>query len=109
MKRYKNDGKEHHAYHSDSDQEGLCRPKRLIAVLIYLNDVEEGGETVFLNQAISVKPRCGRILMFPTSFSFVHAGRRPVSSYKVRRRITNVQSPFFLSISHNMYTASLAM
>ena len=90
MKRYKNDGKEHHAYHSDSDQEGLCRPKRLIAVLIYLNDVEEGGETVFLNQAISVKPRCGRILMFPTSFSFVHAGRRPVSSYKVRRRITNV-------------------
>lgn len=82
MRKYRNDGTEHHGYHGDSGQEGNCMPKRVIAVLIYLNDVESGGETVFLNQGIAVKPKCGRVLMFPTSFTHVHAGRRPISNPK---------------------------
>jgi hypothetical protein len=51
MKRYKNDGTEHHAYHVDSGQEPACSPRRNIAVLIYLNDVKEGGETVNCNSS----------------------------------------------------------
>ena len=78
----KNDGTEHHAYHVDSGQEPTCGPRRLIAVLIYLNNVTEGGETVFLNQGMAVTPRCGRVLFFPTTFNYIHAGRRPVSNYK---------------------------
>jgi hypothetical protein len=111
MKRYKNDGTEHHAYHVDSGQEPSCSPRRNIAVLIYLNEVREGGETVqgssrcifyifgkftfivsvhvctyfpqvFYNHGMAVQPKCGRVLFFPTSFTYVHAGRRPVSNYK---------------------------
>ena len=37
---------------------------RLITVLCYLNDVEEGGETKFTKLNLSVKPRKGRILVF---------------------------------------------
>lgn len=83
MKRYVNDGTEHHAYHADTGGNDIIDgPRRIIAVLIYLNDVALGGETVFYNQGVTVKPVCGRIVMFPTSFSFVHAGRKPVSNSK---------------------------
>jgi len=82
MKRYLNDGTEHHHYHADSGQEPLGAPRRIIAFLLYVNDVEVGGETVFLNQGVAVKPRCGRALLFPTAFTYVHAGRRPVSGPK---------------------------
>jgi hypothetical protein len=60
----------------------LCVLSRVIAVLVYVNDVEEGGETVFLNQGVAVKPRCGRIILFPCSFTHVHAGRSPLSGAK---------------------------
>lgn len=76
MKRYRAGTGEHHAYHADSGQEAGGRPMRIIAVLIYFNSVEEGGETVFLNQGIAVPPKCGRVLMFPSAFPYVHAGRR---------------------------------
>jgi hypothetical protein len=80
--RYLNDGTEHHAWHMDEGQEGTCRPRRVIAILIYLNEVAQGGETVFLNQGRAVKPKCGRVLFFPTAFTHVHSGRRPVSGKK---------------------------
>ena len=79
MKRYMNDGTEHHGYHADSCQ---GNNKRILAVLFYLNSVDVGGETSFLNQGVVVAPVAGRLVMFPTSFSFVHAGRRPLSNAK---------------------------
>lgn len=82
MKRYCNNGKEHHAYHADSGFEKPGQPRRILAILIYLNDVDDGGETVFLNQGIAIKPKQGRIALFPTSFSFVHAGKSPISNNK---------------------------
>lgn len=69
MKRYIDDGTEHHAYHADSGQEAACAPRRVLAILIYFNSVHLGGETVFLQQGKKVEPKCGRVLMFPTSFS----------------------------------------
>ena len=82
LKRYNSGGDEHHAYHADSGGETACKPHRILAVLLYLNDVEEGGETVFLNQGFSITPVCGRLAIFPTAFSFVHAGKRPRSGTK---------------------------
>lgn len=73
---------EHHAYHIDSGHFPHCGPQRLIAVILYLNDVAEGGETVFLNQGLVVKPKCGRLLMFPTALQYTHAGRAPISNTK---------------------------
>lgn len=76
MKRYGADG--HHEFHADGGQERRGDPVRVIAFLFYLNDVIEGGETVFLNQAVNIAPRCGRVALFPTAFTHVHAGRPPI-------------------------------
>ena len=49
---------------------------------VYLNDVEEGGETEFLNQSVRVKPKAGRIVIWPAGFPYVHRGNPPLSGEK---------------------------
>lgn len=44
----------------------------------HMNDLS----ILFVCTGIAVKPKCGRIIMFPTAFMYVHAGRRPISNYK---------------------------
>ena len=56
--------------------------KRVLAYTIYLNDVEEGGETEFLHQSIRVKPKKGRIVIWPSAFPYVHRGNPPLSGEK---------------------------
>lgn len=63
--------------------------RRFLAFFIYLNDVEEGGETKFLNIntpgtyiPYEVKPKRGRLLIFPPTWQYYHAGLKPVSGYK---------------------------
>jgi hypothetical protein len=53
-----------------------------MAFTIYLNDVEEGGETEFLYQSIRVKPKKGRIVIWPSGFPFIHRGNPPISGEK---------------------------
>tara|TARA_R100000655_G_scaffold57613_1_gene95977 strand:+ start:4370 stop:4963 length:594 start_codon:yes stop_codon:yes gene_type:complete len=55
---------------------------RVMAYTVYLNDVEEGGETEFLHQAIRVKPKTGRIVIWPAYYPFVHRGNPPLSGEK---------------------------
>jgi prolyl 4-hydroxylase len=55
---------------------------RILSVLAYLNDVEEGGHTDFEAWPISVKPRAGAVLFFPPFFDYAHCGRPPISSRK---------------------------
>lgn len=55
---------------------------RYLVFLWYLNNVDEGGETEFSGLGIKVRPRAGRLLMFPPYWMFQHAGRQPVSSEK---------------------------
>ena len=54
--------------------------KRFLSTLIYLNDVEEGGQTVFNDVAIN--PRQGRLILFPPLWLFPHSGRIPISNIK---------------------------
>ena len=49
---------------------------------IYLNTVEEGGETEFLYQSQRVKPVKGRIVIWPAGFPYVHRGNPPLSGEK---------------------------
>lgn len=56
--------------------------KRVIVFSIYLNDLEEGGETEFLYQSVRVKPVKGRIVIWPAMFPFVHRGNPPLSGEK---------------------------
>jgi len=55
---------------------------RYLVFLWYLNDVEEGGETEFVDIGIRVAPRAGRLLVFPPYWMFQHAGRAPISNDK---------------------------
>lgn len=57
--------------------------QRILAPIIYLNDVEEGGETHFIDHGVSVKPKAGRILIFPACWTHPHTGRIPLSGSKL--------------------------
>ena len=63
--------------------------RRFLAFFIYLNDVDEGGETVFtdINKPgtfipYTVQPKRGRLLMFPPTWQYYHAGKKPISGMK---------------------------
>lgn len=66
---------EHHTWHCDGGQEPLGAHPRVLAAIVYLSQPEEGGETLFLNQGRAVKPKCGRVLIFPSAFPYIHAGK----------------------------------
>lgn len=51
-------------------QQGM--PTRDISVVGYLNDDFEGGETYFDRQQVSVSPKAGAVLLFPSYFTHPH-------------------------------------
>jgi hypothetical protein len=55
---------------------------RMLLLIIYLNDVEEGGETDFYYQKTSVKPKAGTMVVAPCGFTHTHRGNVPISSNK---------------------------
>ena len=55
---------------------------RLLLVMGYLNDVEEGGETEFLYQSKRVESKKGRIVICPSGFTHTHRGNPPLKGNK---------------------------
>ena len=62
--------------------------RRFLAFFIYLNDVEIGGETRFDMHKpgtfipYEVRPKRGRLLMFPPTWTYPHTGLKPISGKK---------------------------
>ena len=54
--------------------------KRMIAFIWYLNTVDVGGETMFSNGKI--KAERGKLLLFPTTWTYLHRGNMPISDNK---------------------------
>jgi hypothetical protein len=50
---------------------------RVAVYTVYLNDIEEGGETEFLYQLKRLKPKKGTICIFPAGYTHVHRGNTP--------------------------------
>lgn len=71
----------YHAWHQDWGR-AINQAKRLIVAMVYLNDVEEGGETAFFHQDLKVKPVKGDLVIFPPYFTHMHKGLPPVSNDK---------------------------
>jgi hypothetical protein len=67
----------HNDYHIDFEE----RKHRIITFLWYLNDVYEGGETVFSGK-YAVKPTTGKLVLFPATWSYPHCGKVPISNDK---------------------------
>jgi len=71
----------YHVWHLEHGK-GFESEARALAFAIYLNDVEDGGETEFLHFSKRVKPKTGRIVIWPASFPYLHRGNPPLSGEK---------------------------
>tara|TARA_R100001163_G_C5067934_1_gene207518 strand:+ start:6363 stop:6971 length:609 start_codon:yes stop_codon:yes gene_type:complete len=74
-------GQGYHVWHIEKTK-GLTYSHRALVWSIYLNDVEEGGETEFLHFSTRVKPKTGRIVIWPADFPYLHRGNPPLSGEK---------------------------
>lgn len=70
---------EHFPHPTDPAQKSL---HRVLLWLVYLNDIEEGGETEFFYQNLKMKPTKGSLILAPVNFSYTHRGCVPVSNDK---------------------------
>lgn len=69
--------------HTDGDNWSNPVKNRVLAIVAYINTVEEGGETYFRYQDVSVKPIKGSVCVFPTHWSYPHQAMVPLSSDKL--------------------------
>lgn len=69
--------------HVDGENWSQRVRERVLAVVIYINTVEEGGETYFRYQNVSVKPEKGAICIFPAHWTYPHQAQVPLSSDKL--------------------------
>ena len=70
----------YHIWHYESGGRAFCR--RVLAYILYLNDIDEGGETEFLYQSKRIKPEKGTLVLFPANFTHTHRGNPPLSNTK---------------------------
>lgn len=73
-------GQGYHIWHSETDSKEMCN--RILAWTLYLNDVEEGGETEFLYYPKRVKPKAGTFVLWPAGLTHTHRGNPPISNAK---------------------------
>ena len=59
-------------YHVDVTSHATA--KRFLILMVYLNDDFEKGETIFPTFGDVVKPKKGRLLIFPPHWTYLHAG-----------------------------------
>lgn len=73
-------GEGYHIWHSESCDLETCR--RVLVWTLYLNDVEEGGETEFIYQHFRVKPKQGTMMIWPAAYTHTHRGNPPLQGEK---------------------------
>jgi len=69
-----------YTFHSDLNTY-LHKGYRFITFIWYINDVNIGGETEFID-GTKILPKQGKLLMFPSSWTYTHRGNMPISSDK---------------------------
>jgi hypothetical protein len=73
-------GQGYHQWHAENSGPEVCH--RILAWTLYLNDVEEGGETEFLYYPKRVKPKAGTFIIWPAGLTHTHRGNPPISNTK---------------------------
>jgi hypothetical protein len=69
-------------FHEHCDAWNAVTATRAVSLILTLNDVAEGGETVFPSLEISSRPETGKLLLFPSYFTHSHLALQPKSSVK---------------------------
>ena len=70
----------YHVFHCEDST--WAYKHRILAWMIYLNNVEEGGETEWLYQQLKIKPKKNTAIIWPGSFTHLHRGNPPISGTK---------------------------
>lgn len=69
-----------HDWHYENS--GLQVSSRKLVVQLYLNTIDEGGETEFLYMNKRIKAKQGRLIIFPAAFTHTHRGNPPIGQDK---------------------------
>jgi len=78
IKKYNTDGNDMFDTHVDVTDHDSSR--RFLSFMWYLNDVDDGGKTVFKD--FEIKPKSGTLVVFPPLWMFPHRGDPPISNKK---------------------------
>lgn len=70
----------YHAWHCENADQSSAN--RILAYTLYLNDIEEGGETEFLYQGLKIKPETGKLVIWPAYFTHPHRGNPIYTGHK---------------------------
>ena len=73
-------GQGYHVWHIEKDLPKNC--PRVLVYSVYLNTINEGGETEFLLQNQRLEPVEGRICIFPAYYPYIHRGNPPLQGEK---------------------------
>lgn len=79
MKRYEPNDIDEFKEHVDVGDYASAR--RFLVFFLYLDENKEGA-TSFSNFDLEVKPKQGRLLMFPPTWTYLHTGHKPVIKNK---------------------------
>ena len=86
MQRYSPEVGGYHHWHSeqfphpsDPTQKSL---HRVLLVLVYLNDINDGGATEFFHQQLAIQPEAGALVLAPCGFTHTHRGLRSATQTK---------------------------
>ena len=82
IKKYEANGKDVFKNHVDVLRSQGPSSKRFLVFIMYLSDVEEGGETSIPRYNIKCKPKAGRLLMFPPFWTHPHQGEKVIKGTK---------------------------
>lgn len=69
-----------HKFHMEAQDRGTS--DRILTLMTYLNDVEQGGTTEFIQQGLQVEPKAGRTIVWPAYYTHPHRGNPPYSGAK---------------------------
>jgi hypothetical protein len=79
LKRYY-PGQAYHELHCERSTIKTCA--RILVWMLYLNDVHDGGETLFYHQKKLIKPKQGKLVIWPSEWTHAHKGLTSSSETK---------------------------
>ena len=96
----------YHVWHYENEMEHY---NRHVVWTLYLNNVDEGGETEFLHQHKRIPAKQGTLVIFPAGPTHMHRGNQPLDSEKyiltgwlIRTDIPYDRSLWEISSSHGV-------
>jgi hypothetical protein len=82
IKKFRVNEEENHGLENHVDVYSHAHAKRFLCLMVYLNDDFEDGETYFPLFDAKVKPKQGRLFIFPPTWNYIHRGNPPRSPSK---------------------------